>query len=213
MAVGLLHTSPGHVARFDALLERAAPGQVAVHAVDEQLLADARAHGPAAVRDRVAAAVRGLVERGAGVVVCTCSTIGPVADSLTDVGVPVLRVDRPAAVRAAELVRTHGGAVGAVVAVESTVGPTRELLAQVTDAPVDVVLVDGAWARFEAGDVEGYLDRVRAAARDLAPRVAVLLLAQASMSAAAEQLDDVGVPVLTTPGAVVEEAVRLVAHD
>ena len=213
MTVGLLHTSPVHVATFDALLARVAPGRQAVHAVDERLLTDARARGPEAVRAEVAAAVRDLVDQGVDVVVCTCSTIGPVAESVGEPGsVPVLRVDRPAAVRAAELARTRGGAVGAVVAVESTVPPTRALLEQVTDRPVEMVLADGAWERFEVGDETGYLVRVEAAVRELAPRVAVVLLAQASMAGVVERVADLAVPVLATPPLAVEAAVRMTSR-
>ena len=110
---GFLHTSPVHVPTFEALLAEVAPSARALSVVDEQLLADARQLGPAAVADRVATALRGLRDHGASIVCCTCSTIGEVAEQV-DVGIPVFRVDRPMAVRAVQT----GARVGVVAAVE-----------------------------------------------------------------------------------------------
>lgn len=210
VTVGLLHTTPAHTARFDALLGSVAPRRRAVHLVDEGLLRGARAGGPESVRAGVASAVADLGDRGAEVVLCTCSTLGALVESMVDeMEVPVLRVDRPAAERAAALGRTHDRPVGAVVSLGSTLEPTRALLASVADRPVEVVLAEGAWARLEAGDEAGHLRRVAAAARALVPRVAVVVLAQVSMTGAVELLEDVDVPVLTTPRLGVEAAVRL----
>jgi hypothetical protein len=79
--LGLLHTAQAHVATFDGLLREQAPDILAEHAVDEGLLARARAEGltDAAAAD-VAAALGRLADAGAGAVLCTCSTIGAVAE-------------------------------------------------------------------------------------------------------------------------------------
>lgn len=215
MTVGFLHTSPLHVPTFDALLVRTAPGRTAVHLVREELLADARAAGATSVAEPLRAALAELVAGGAEVVVCTCSTLGPVAEATAVVGprgrVPVLRVDRPAADRVVDLARQGGGTVGVVVALESTVAPTRDLLVEAGAERVELVLAEDAWRRFEAGDVAGYLRTVERAVRDLAPRVAVVLLAQASMAPVADAVSDLaderGVPAVATPRAAVEAAV------
>jgi hypothetical protein len=78
--VGFLHTSDVHVGTFRALLAEHAPKLGAVDAVDQTLLNDALDRGiDDDVRRRVETHVRGLRERGAVVVVCTCSTLGGVA--------------------------------------------------------------------------------------------------------------------------------------
>ncbi|MFD9074201.1 aspartate/glutamate racemase family protein [Streptomyces lasiicapitis] len=163
MTLALLHTSPVHVPVFDALRDADHPGLALRHVVHEDLLARARAEGPDAVADDVRAALAEAAAGGGGggadAVLCTCSTIGGVAEShAAAVGVPVLRVDRP---MAAAAVRA-GSSVAVVATVASTLEPTRALVAEEAaraGRPVDVrtVLVDGAWERFEAGDREEFL--------------------------------------------------------
>jgi hypothetical protein len=153
--VGFLHTSDVHVGPFRALLAKHAPQLGAIDVVDQTLLDDARARGvDDDVRQRLEAHLRSLRERGAAVVLCTCSTLSGVAEQLTDpVGVPVIRVDRPMAERAAGI----GGRIAVVVAVPSTLAPNRELLAEcIAESPRDSTLIESpcwdAWTLFEAGD-------------------------------------------------------------
>jgi Asp/Glu/hydantoin racemase len=67
-----------------------------------------------------------------------------------------------------------------------------------------------AWTLFEAGDTEGYLDRVAAHARQAADHADVILLAQASMAGAAARLTDLPIPVFTSPSTAVQHAAALV---
>ncbi|MFJ3518504.1 MULTISPECIES: aspartate/glutamate racemase family protein [unclassified Streptomyces] len=192
----LLHTSPVHVPVFDALRDRDHPGAVLRHLVAPELLDRARAEGP----ESVAPALLGLLaEAGPEPVLVTCSTIGATAESLAPaLGAPVLRVDRP---MAASAVRA-GARIAVLAALESTLAPTRELLAEEAgERPVSIVthLVDGAWDRFEAGDTAGYLARVAEAAEEAAVTGAdVIVLAQASMAGAAD-LATGRIPVLSSP--------------
>ncbi|QIB48535.1 arylsulfatase [Streptomyces aureoverticillatus] len=220
MTLALLHTSPVHVPVFDALRDADHPGLALRHVVHEDLLARARAEGPDAVADAVRAALAeaaagGGAEGGAGgggadAVLCTCSTIGGVAEShAAAVGVPVLRVDRP---MAAAAVRA-GSSVAVVATVASTLEPTRALVAEEAarvGRPVDVrtVLVDGAWERFEAGDREEFLRLVVDAVEAVAGSVDAVVLAQASMADAADRVS-AAVPVLASPRTGLREAARL----
>jgi Asp/Glu/hydantoin racemase len=210
--VGFLHTSEVHVATFRALLARNAPQLGAVDAVDQPLLEEARARGiDDDIRQRLETRLLGLHDRGAAVIVCTCSTLGAVAEQLTDsVGVPVIRVDRPMAERAAEI----GGRIAVVVAVASSLGPTRALLMDcIAKAPGESTLIESpcvdAWTLFESGDAEGYLVRVAAHARQTADDADVIVLAQASMARAADRLTDLAIPVLTSPSTAVQHAAAL----
>ncbi|MFI8946110.1 aspartate/glutamate racemase family protein [Streptomyces sp. NPDC053750] len=197
--LALLHTSPVHVPVFDALRDEAHPGLELRHHVDAGLLERARLEGPEAVTDQVREVLRQAVADGARAVLCTCSTIGGVAEAASDgVGVPVLRVDRPMAAAAV----AAGPRVVVLAALESTLAPTAALIgeeARRAGRPVEVRtrLVDGAWPRFEAGDTEGYLRLVAAAARAVSDADAIVL-AQASM-APARELADGPVPVLASP--------------
>ncbi|MFC8588971.1 aspartate/glutamate racemase family protein [Streptomyces sp. NPDC057217] len=196
--LALLHTSPVHVPVFDALRDRHHPGLALRHLVDEELLVRAREAGPDAVAGAVAAVLAGAVADGADAVLCTCSTLGGVAeDAAASLGVPVLRVDRPMAAEAARA--RH---VVVVAALRSTLEPTVALLAEESGPHprfVSTVVVEGAWERFEAGDREGYLDAV-AAAVDRAPVTegGVVVLAQASMADAAGRTST-PMPVLSSP--------------
>jgi Asp/Glu/hydantoin racemase len=197
--LALLHTSPVHVPVFDALRDEAHPGLELRHHVDAGLLDRARRDGPEAVAGAVLAVLRQAVAEGARAVLCTCSTIGGVAEAAADeTGVPVLRVDRPMAATAV----AAGPRVLVLAALESTLAPTAALIeeeARRADRPVEVRtrLVDGAWRRFEAGDTEGYLRRVAEAA-DAVTGADVIVLAQASMAPARESTT-VRVPVLASP--------------
>lgn len=216
--IGFLHTAPAHTATFQDLLAEVAPGVAATHLVDEEPLAGARERG---VDERVAARVRGdleeLAARGAQLIVCTCSSVAGLAESMGRdldglVPVPVLRVDRPmaeAAVRA-------GRVIGVVTTSASSIEPTNALLAGCAEEAgraVELVAAPclAAWDLFTAGDLDGYAREIAEHAGRLAAEVDVVVLAQASMTPAVELLRDLPVPVLTTPRPAVEAAVRRVA--
>ncbi|MEV8396293.1 MULTISPECIES: aspartate/glutamate racemase family protein [unclassified Streptomyces] len=194
--LALLHTSPVHVPVFDALRDADHPGLVLRHLVDESLLSRAMAEGPDAVAADVESALAGAVAEGATAALCTCSTIGEVAERAAPaLGVPVLRVDRPMAVAAAAADR-----VVVVAALDSTLGATVALIRQEAGErriEVRTVLVEGAWERFEAGDRDGYLNAV-AAAVDSVTEADVIVLAQASMADAAERATS-DIPVFSSP--------------
>ena len=164
--------------------------------VDEELLARARAEGPEAVSAAVDAAVAELAADGARAVLCTCSTIGRVAEKAdAALGIPVLRIDRPMAAAAA-----GRGRVVVVAALESALEPTMALIREeAAGRPVALrsVLVEGAWDHFEAGDRDGYLDAV-AAVLDGIDTADAIVLAQASMADAAARTVTT-VPVLSSP--------------
>ncbi|KUL49657.1 arylsulfatase [Streptomyces sp. NRRL F-4489] len=202
--LALLHTSPVHVPVFDALRDGEAPGLRLRHLVRPELLAAARELGPEGVAEEVAGALGEVVRAGARAALCTCSTLGPVAEAAGPaLGVPVLRVDRPMAAAAV----AAGPRIAVLAAVASTLAPTGELIAEEAHragrrAEVRTLLVPHAWERFESGDQEGYLAAVADAARRLraAGGLDALVLAQASMAPAADLLgDDDGAPVLTSP--------------
>lgn len=219
--VGFLHTSPVHVAPFDVLVAAADPTATSVSVVEEALLSRARAGtSDIDLRDGVRAALESLTAAGAAVIVCTCSTIGALAEDLGREGeVPVVRVDRPMADRAVGSPGRRPGSVHVLVAVAlaSTLGPTTDLLTASAAAAgraveIDVLRCDDAWPLFEAGCADAFVAAVAQTVRAaLDPRRAartasadVVVLAQASMAPAAGLLGDLVVPVLTSP----REAVR-----
>ncbi|MFJ6438332.1 aspartate/glutamate racemase family protein [Streptomyces sp. NPDC091416] len=206
MSLALLHTSPVHVPVFDALRDAHHPGLVVRHLVYEDLLDRAGVLGPEAVAGDVEALVNRAAAEGATAVLCTCSTIGGVAESVgARLGIPVLRIDRPMAAAAVRARR-----VTVLAAHHATLEPTRALIAEEAERAgergleVRTVLVDGAWARFEAGDHDGYLDLVAAAA-DAVTEADVIVLAQVSMAGAVTR-SVTRIPVLSSPRAGLDAA-------
>lgn len=216
--IAFLHTSPVHIATFDRITQTVDPTLRVEHTVDEALLADAQRMGAtdAALVQRVQAAMRGAAAQGASLVVCTCSTVGGAAERTPiHTGFAVARIDRAMADRAVAL----GPRILVVAALESTLGPTTELIRESANArgtAVDVqhLLVAEAWSHFQRGDRAAYLEAVAAAIRATPLHADAIVLAQASMADAADALRDLGVEVLSSPLLGVQSAVaRLQSHD
>ncbi len=64
-----------------------------------------------------------------------------------------------------------------------------------------------AWACFEAGDQDGYIDEIATQLRQVADQGEVIVLAQASMAGAAALCTDLPIPVLSSPSLGVATAV------
>ncbi|HWA51080.1 MAG TPA: aspartate/glutamate racemase family protein, partial [Dongiaceae bacterium] len=208
--LGLLHTGRSHCDRFDALLRELAPPDVTwTEIVREDLL---RAAMDGAPEQQQVAAITGamtdLRDQGAAHILCTCSSIGRLAEMIgAELQVPTLRVDRPMAERAV----AAGGRVLLVACVASTVAPTTELLRACADAAgrevaVETLLLTDAWRWFEQGD-EPAFHRAIAEALLRSPVTAdAVVLAQASMSGAAALLAQMRMPVLSSPRLGIEAA-------
>ncbi len=211
----LLHTAEVHIDTFNRLGAEIAPGLELHHVVEPNLLAIARARGlTAALAEQVQAVLVAARRHGAKVVLCTCSTIGGLAEAAAQsAGCLVLRVDRPMAEAAVAL----GGRILVVAALASTLQPTRQLLESVARA-ADVApefseaVCDGAWKLFERGDLSGYLAVVESHVRARAMGADVIVLAQGSMAAVAESCADLGIPVFSSPRLGLEVAIRLLGR-
>lgn len=213
MRIGFLHTSTVHTETFEQLVRQADATVDTVAIVDEALLEDARVHGPQSdtVRVGINSALDRLVTAGARTIVCTCSTIsGRAEHEGRERSIDVIRVDRPLA----EAAVAAGRRISVLVALDSTVGPTTELITEVaatsnTEVDIEVHHCDGAWSRFETGDLEGYLAIVAAACDAVADECDVIVLAQASMAGAADRCTT-RAPVLSSPRLAVDAAVSVV---
>jgi hypothetical protein len=210
--VGFLHTAQVHVATFEALSRELMPSARTVNRVDPEALELARQDG---MGERVRAVVAGhlseLREAGCEVVLCTCSTLGEIAEGLSGEGLEVIRIDRPMLRRAVTL----GPRIGVLAALASTIEPTTRVLAEeAADAEsgiaVEVSVVDGAWDAFLSGDAADYHSRIAQGARALSSRCDVVVLAQASMEPAAALLAGLATPVLTSPRSAVEAVAAVV---
>jgi hypothetical protein len=210
--LAMLHTAESNRAMFGALLAELAPDIPVEHIVDEGALREACACGvvTAPLRRRVCDTLLGAIDRGARLVLCTCSSIGGAADiaaQLTDR--PVLRIDRPMAAEAV----ARGERIVVAATLPTTLGPTSDLIEAAGRAAgraiaVHELLCDRAWARFEAGDQEGYLEEIAARLRRADSFGDLLVLAQASMARAIDRCPDLAIPVLTSPRSGMLAAIR-----
>lgn len=196
----LIHTSARHVATFDSLRDRIAPGRALAHVVREDLLARAMDEG---VTPIIVAELETLITGMPGPVLCTCSTLGEVAEAAG-----ALRIDRPMMRAAANV----GGPVLLACCLRETLAPSRALLAEEMVragnlAAIHPVVIGEAWPRFLDGDDAGFAAEIARAVRgDLDSGVRAIVLAQVSMAVARPTLRDAGIPVFAAP----EAALRMV---
>ncbi len=213
----LLHTASSNVDAFTALLAETASDVPAAHVLRDDLLKEAFAAGELTedIRRRTAETLQALAENGSGLVLCTCSTIGPGADDADAESrkrdfAPVLRIDRPMA----EIAVTTGGRIGVAATFDTTMKPTMDLIADAgrrLDRECKLVpyLFAEGRALFEAGDTEGYFDVIAAGLRAAAAETDVVVLAQASMMPALERAGELPVPVLSSPRSGLDAAVAV----
>jgi Asp/Glu/hydantoin racemase len=197
-----MHTSPSHIATFDRLRDQLAPARTIGHVVREDLLCAVRKAGQVttAVEIKLGEALTKIAEAGAKRIVCTCSTLGGVAERAHIEGAKVLRIDRPMVRQAVAI----GGRVAVCAVLAETVGPTLALVdEEVTRighaADVQSHIFDGAWEDFRAGRQQDYYEGIAARLRAVARDADVVVLAQASMAPAADLCRDLDVPILSSP--------------
>lgn len=185
------------------------------HALLEDVLAGAVEAGAVtdAMRVTTERAIRGLADDGARVVVCTCSTIGGVAEATRIAGVRVMRIDRPMAEQAV----ASGRRIVVAATLPSTLRPTTALIREIAaGAGRDVEMVESlcedAWPHFERGDRAAYADAIARAVAGNVRDGDIVVLAQASMAPAAELLRTRGVAALASPELGVRAALEIV-HD
>lgn len=200
-SIAFLHTADVHVETFSKLIDKLKPDLTANHLVDESLLEDARQNGITAnVKARVERAMSEAAASGATVVVCTCSTIGGIAESLTGQAFQAMRIDRAMANEAV----LSGGRILVVAALESTLGITQKLIESSAKRLAKVVSIDmlhiaDAWQHFEAGNVDMYHQVIARELEQCWQNYSVIVLAQASMAGAVALCKGVSVPILSSP--------------
>ncbi|MCR4265196.1 aspartate/glutamate racemase family protein [Nitratireductor sp. ZSWI3] len=149
---------------------------------------------------------------GADGILVTCSAFGTAIDRMAaELPVPVLKPNE-AMFRTALKYGRNVGMLATFAPSVMTMTDEFDLFVKETGttARVDTIVVDGAMDRLRAGDVEGHNNRIAARAAEFKDHD-VIMLAHFSTSraqAAVEQM--VEVPVLSAPGAAVEQMRRMV---
>lgn len=146
-------------------------------------------------------------------VICTCSSIGEVAEraQAAHPEVKILRIDEAMALYAVE----HYERIAVIATVETTVGPSCRLLERLAaDLGKEISVVSGTAAEAFPLLLEGKkgeaLRYIREKAVDLCGEADILLLAQASMCVFAEELSAAtGKPVIGSPELCAQEVAEL----
>jgi len=206
MKVAFLHTSTAHIATFDHLFA-CDNSFVLIHDVQEKWLADVVTSGLSdELRSQIAMRLTEL-EKAADVVICTCSSLGPVAQQLRKPN--VFRVDDPMMKAAA----MHAPVL-LVMCLESTVASSTALLEQAfADKGINpdyrVLVCSDAWVHFERDDQELFSLAITAAVNKALSddqEIGCVVLAQASMRVARKHLLGLEVPVFSSPELAAEKA-------
>ena len=208
--IACLHTAESNVAVFEAARTKLGwPEGSLSHHVRPDLLAEAESASALteAVVDLTRRALWDLGETAPSVLL-TCSTLGP-----------AIPVDAPNLFRAdsalADLSVKDGGRVVVICAAPSTLKATGDLFraaAARTSAEIDLWWVDGVWDMFKAGQLDHYETTIAAAAdRASKDGANIVALAQASMSGAADRVQEKPAP-LTSPIAGLIAASRVVGR-
>lgn len=203
--LALVHTVAGLVPRFRELSAELLPGVETFDIVDETLLRDATSEHRVSLDTarRLFAHLAAVERHGADAILVTCSSMGGVVDAARPfAGVPLLRIDQAMAEQAVE----RGARLGVLATLQSTLGPTAELIRRTAadagrSAEVRAELCDGAFEALHAGDTGRHDELVRGGLRQLIGWADVIVLAQASMARVVDSLtdDERRTPILSSP--------------
>ena len=214
--VGIIHTSFVSVDAIRGLFGEVLPGVELVNIVDDSMLAEVMKNGgvtPAVVA-RYCSYVLGLEKLSVDCVLNQCSSVGEVVDIAQQmVRVPIYKIDEPMAEKAVHL----GKRITVVATVSSTMGPSVRLVQRTAErlgkaVEVKESLVDGALdILMKEGNREKHNRLVIERIKSEESCTDVFVLAQGSMIVLSPLLQDIGVPVLTSPRLGVERIKRALA--
>lgn len=184
--LAIIHTTPITVEPLKALAAELLPGVAVVNFVDDSVLPQLAENGGQlrAVAPRLVQYVRFAAEVGADAVLSACSSVGELVPEMARAAdVPVVRIDEA---MAEEAVR-RGSRIGVAATLPTTLRPTLTLLEEKARAAgrevtLEPRCVDAAYARLIAGDRAGHDALLAEVLQELADKVDVVVLAQASMA-------------------------------
>jgi len=203
--LGLIHTSATLVPVFAQLCKTRLPGVDTFNIVDDSLVRAIGLKGAITpdIARRVADYIASAESGGADFILVTCSSIGQAVEAAApSIGVPVLRVDQPMADKAIQ----SGRRIGVIATLPTTLNPTTDLVrrrATLANKTIELIaqLCEGAFDALMNGDGAKHDALVAAALKELAGKVDVIVLAQASMARVVETLAEADrrVPILASP--------------
>ena len=215
--IGFVHTGVPIGMMLKKMMSESMPDIPNFHIVDDSLIQDllqAEKFTPSILK-RLSVQISMAKEAGADIIMVTCSSIAPGVDFAKKlVDIPVLKIDEPMAELAVESADT----VGVLATAKTTLVPSVDLINQVAEkkgksVEVKSKLISEAFDFFLQGDMDNHDRLVKTAGVELARQSDVLVLAQASMSHLAAEIEKAsGTPTLTSPSIAVNALKKLVSE-
>ena len=215
--IGFVHTGVPIGMLLKKMMSESMPDIPNFHIVDDSLIQDLLQTGEftPSILKRLSAQISMAKEAGADIIMVTCSSIAPGVDFAKKlVDIPVLKIDEPMAELAVESADT----VGVLATAKTTLVPSVDLINQVAEKkgkPVKVKskLISEAFDFFLQGDMDSHDRLVKAAGVELAHQSDVLVLAQASMSHLAAEIEKAsGTKTLTSPQIAMDALKKMVSE-
>ncbi|GEC34897.1 Asp/Glu/hydantoin racemase [Sinorhizobium fredii USDA 205] len=202
-ALAMIHTVAGIIPAFNELVGLHLPGWRPFNMLDESLLGNTIREGTLSLQTkrRLSTHIWSAVDAGASAVLVTCSSLGPAVDAAMSLcPVPLFRIDDGMAVEAIQ----RGNRIGVLATLATTMIPTTRLIerhAQRMGHNVSVTsrLCEEAFDKLRSGDRAAHDAMIREGLASLVGSVDVVVLAQASMANALNEMGEISVPVLTSP--------------
>lgn len=201
--VGVVHTFLYSVEDLKAQFREQLPEAEMINIIDDSLLEEALANGAVtpAIISRMCDYYQNLQELGCVCALNQCSSVGEASDIAgKTVSMPIFKIDRPMARKAAEL----GEKIAVIATACSTMEPSSRLVESEAArlgrrVQVDRCFVEGAYeCLLKTGDKQKHNEMVVAKVEEAAKDHDVIVLAQGSMYHLMPLLSHIQVPVLTS---------------
>ena len=215
--IGFVHTGVPIGVMLRKMMSESMPDIPSFHIVDDSLIQDLLQSGEftPSILKRLCAQISMAKEAGADIIMVTCSSIAPGVDFARNlVDVPIMKIDEPMAEKAIDAADT----VGVLATAKTTLVPSVQLIKQVAEkkgkpVKVESKLIPEAFDCFLKGDMENHDRLVKSAGLELARQSDVLVLAQASMSHLASEIEKAsGTPTLTSPPIAMDALKKMVGE-
>lgn len=202
--LALLHTSPIHIARFNAILKTLNYTGTVKHYVNETILRNALAWGKTDSEGFCLEIERIKLDKP-HLIICTCSTFGAECDLQNGVE----RIDRPIAEYLVEKHKTIGLAYTATSTKESSLDLLRKS-AKKLGKTIDVIDCNctDCWKHLEKGDQINYEKGIASNVSKIESEVDAVFLAQASMEKSKNHLNNFTKEVVTSPEYGIQQLIK-----
>ncbi|WP_369048475.1 hypothetical protein [Tenacibaculum sp. UWU-22] len=193
--IAFLHTSEIHIQRFEKLVRKYDKNVTVKHFVNEKLLETALLSGKAD-SELFKNEIENIKKKNPSLLICTCSTYGEECDNHTT----VYRIDKPVI----EYMVQNYTKIGLAFTAHSTKKVSENLILKVAselNKQIEILNCDCSefWTYFENKDIEKYEKGIAKSIEQIASKVEVVFLAQASMEGAKTYLTDLKKEVLSSP--------------